>query len=55
MFEFWIMIFIIVEINILKELGVSEMALSEQENIYQTFLRVFFNFNVIIFYLEKNQ
>lgn len=49
MFEFWIMIFIIAEINILKELGVSEMSLSEQENIYQTFLRVLLNLLVKLF------
>lgn len=40
MFEFWIMMFIIVQINILKEMGVAEKSISEQENIYQSFLRV---------------
>ena len=40
MFEFWLILFIIIEINILKEMGIAEKSVSEQENIYQTFLRV---------------
>lgn len=40
MFEFWLMVFIIIEINILKQLGIAEKSVTETENIYQTFLRV---------------
>lgn len=58
MFEFWLMGFIIFEINILKEMGIGEKSVSEQENPYQSFIRV----NTLILLLiiikkkiEKNQ
>lgn len=40
MFEFWLIIFITIEINILKEIGLAKKSVIEQENIYQTYLRV---------------
>lgn len=47
MFEFWLMGFIIFEINILKEMGIGEKSVIEQENPYQSFIRV----NIILFLL----